>query len=701
MSAKKNGPGKVAVIILNWNRKDDTRDCLESLRNVLYENKEIIVVDNCSSDGSQEYIKEKFPEVTLIEAKENFGFTGGNNLGIKYAIEHDAEYVLLLNNDTVVDKNLISAHLEVFEKEQNVGLVGPKVVYYNNPTAIWCAGCNYNPIIGKWKMYGTYSKKRRTFEEIEEVDWISFCVVMIKVPVFKDIGFLDDEYFLSNEDLDFCIRAKKKNYLCYYTPKAVVKHKIAQSLGDLNHPLYVYYQVRNTFLFYKKNRFLLGYAVSLLYYILFSLPKRALLFFILGYPKRGIIFLYAFLDFQQGNLGKGKLSQNIIENIKKGKNKYRIGINIRYLQRQITGIERYVAEISNIVPSRDKDSEYYFFVMKYLPLPKVKNVPNGAMILTKFPTKQRWLRVLWELLYLPVELKENKINIFHGPAFFVPSWKPRGCKYVITVHDLAFIKYPNAFTRTTRVYYWLFFKRSLRLCDKIIAVSFATKDDLVKEYNVPDEKIVVIHSGITDKYKWEVTKEKSILIAKKYKLPKKYFIFVGSLSPRKNLLKILEALTLYSKESEKRETKLVVIGKKAWLYDAIFKYVKELNLQDKVLFLGYVNEDDMPSLYKNAEALLFPSLYEGFGFPVLEAMACGTPVITSNVSSLPEVAGDAAILVNPKNVEEIKEAMIKITTDNKLREWLIKKGKRQVKKFTWEEAAEKTIQVYHELGKKN
>ena len=174
-----------------------------------------------------------------------------------------------------------------------------------------------------------------------------------------------------------------------------------------------------------------------------------------------------------------------------------------------------------------------------------------------------------------------------------------------------------------------------------------------------------------------------------------YLLYVGTLQPRKNLVRAIEAFGLLKRDST---LKFVIAGKKGWLYDEIFEKVKELNLENEVIFTGYVPDEDLPELYKNAKAFIFVSLYEGFGLPVLEAMSYGIPVLTSNTSSLPEVAGDAALLVDPENTEEIAKGMERLLTDEKLRQQLISKGKEQIKKFSWEKAAKETLQVLEEVA---
>ncbi len=693
---------KVSIVILNWNGKKDSIECLESLKSISCENLEIIVVDNGSSDGSQEYIEKNYPHIILIKNKTNLGFTGGNNVGIKKAIEHGAEYIFLLNNDTTVDAHFITACLKSFATTPSVGLVGPKVVYYSNPANVWCAGCYYNQLMGRSVMYGTFSKKK-DFEKAETVDWISFCAVMIKREVFEKIGYLDDDFFSSYEDLDFCLRAKNAGFLCQYTPQTIVKHKIAQDWGGLDSPLYTYYQTRNALLCMQKNRSTLGFMIFFMLYVGISIQKRSYRFFLKG-AANNIKYIYMGLyDFLLRRYQKGILSEKIRqEAIAKKKLQFplRIGINTRYLQRRMSGIERYIQELIFNLAKIDTTHNYILFFNKDTPLPPTPIAKNFSTMISKFPTNQRWLRLIWEHMYLRYEIKKNNLSLFHGPAFFVPIWKPRACKYVITVHDIAFIKYPKTFTFSTQLYYKLLFSRSLKLADMIITDSESTKYDIMQNYFIEEDKIKVIYLGVSDVF-FKRQKPQDILnIKKKYKLPEKYFLFTGVLSPRKNLIRILKAFSILKQEKAYNKYKLIIVGRKGWLYEGIFTQVKKLCLQDEVSFIDHIPEEHFSVLYHCAEIYLFPSLYEGFGLPILEAMACGCPVITSNVSSMPEVAGDAALLINPTNIQELIQVIKTICEDKTLQKQLRAKGFKQVKKFSWKKTAEETIQVYSSLLEK-
>lgn len=683
---------KISIIILNWNGKADSLECLNSIFEISYPNFNVILVDNGSTDGSQKEIKKRFPHIHLIENKENLGFTGGNNTGIKQALDSGAEFILLLNNDTVVEESLLNELLSPFYRDRDIGLTGPMVTYYNEPKRVWCAGCNYNPVIGKGRMY--HAANKDVFITPRYVDWISFCVVLIKREVFERIGLLEDDYFSSYEDLDFCLKAAKAGFRCFFTPLTTVKHKIARDWKGLTNPLYIYYQTRNNLLCLKNNRRLIPYLISLVYFVGLSAPRRGLSFIRASEGYKIKYLLMGIYDFYLGNYGVGKLSFSIRECLRKA-DIIKIGINARYLQRKVTGIERYLLELIKNMTRLEPTKKFVLFFCGHEPVPDLQLPNNVDSYISKRNTRNRIWRIVWEQYLLAKELRQKNIQLFHGPSFVVPLAKP--CKYILTVHDLSYYLYPESLTVATRLYFKFFLPHSLKKADKIIADSQSTKKDLIRLFKTPEDKINVIYLGI-DKEIYAL-KNKSLLaqVRHKYNLPEKFILFIGMLSPRKNLPRMLNAFNILKKKGYPH--KFVVVGAKGWLYESIFANVKKQNLQDEVIFTGYVPDAELPAFYKLADLFLFTTLYEGFGLPILEAMASGCPVVTSTTSSMPEVAGDAALLVDPKNVGEIAKAMENILTNKKLKQELIRAGSRQIKKFSWKKTAEETLYLYNHLLK--
>lgn len=293
------------------------------------------------------------------------------------------------------------------------------------------------------------------------------------------------------------------------------------------------------------------------------------------------------------------------------------------------------------------------------------------------PSRIKWIHHVWEHTLLPCKAK--KYDILFCPGNVAPFWKFSSFKIVTVLHDLSFLYFPNCYASSFRIYYKKIIPKVIKLSDIIITVSKSEKRGIGKYFPYFKEKIKVIYPGVPREFqnlKIEYKKEN-------------YILYVGSFNPRKNLFRVIKA---FQKISDKIPHKLLIAGGKF----KIFKRIKIENTK-RVEFLGHVERDYLKMLYSKCSLFVFPSLYESFGFPVLEAMASGAPVITSNVSSLPEIAGDAAILVNPYNINEIADAILKVLKDEKLSNFLIKKGYERIKMFSWEKTAEEILNVFEEV----
>ncbi|MCL5962025.1 MAG: glycosyltransferase family 4 protein [Chloroflexi bacterium] len=305
----------------------------------------------------------------------------------------------------------------------------------------------------------------------------------------------------------------------------------------------------------------------------------------------------------------------------------------------------------------------------------------------------------FEQIGLPIELLRQGIDLLHSPDFIPPF--VRRCKSVITIHDLAFLLYPQILTLGSRRYYSQVF-RAARSADAIIAVSNSTKRDIVERLGVPETKVFVVHHGVDRMFRplKELRRVEEPLRRLGVTVP--FVLFVGTLEPRKNLVTFLDAfaqvLSARAQSAEEHGAsvmKLVVAGSKGWLCDDVFSRVRSLGLSDRVIFTGQVEAEDLVALYNGATLLVQPSVYEGFGFPPLEAMACGTPCVVSNTSSLPEVVGEAAVKVSPLDVQGWTLAMLRLLSSREERDDLVSRGLERSRQFTWSAAAMKTLEVYH------
>jgi glycosyltransferase involved in cell wall biosynthesis len=374
-----------------------------------------------------------------------------------------------------------------------------------------------------------------------------------------------------------------------------------------------------------------------------------------------------------------------------------IGIDYTPAHEQGGGIGRYVRELVGALAAADHESQYRLFIMgattDSLPPPPGSNFGWSPSRLT--PT---WFARLWQRARLPIPVERwvGDVNLFHATDFVLPPTRRR-TKTLLTVHDLSFVRVPESASPSLKRYLDAVVPRSAHRADHVLADSQATKNDLIALYTLPAEKISVLLSGVNPRFdRSPIRDEERRALRERYGIGEWPFVLaVGTVQPRKNYERLIRALNALP--ADLSETRLVIAGGKGWLDAPIYRVVSELGLSDRVLFTGFLDDALLPALYKAARCLAFPSLYEGFGLPILEAMACGTPVVTSAASSMTEVAGDAALLIDPLDVEALQAALFSLLQDDSLRTRLIAAGVRQAATFTWERAARELMAIYGRL----
>jgi len=397
----------------------------------------------------------------------------------------------------------------------------------------------------------------------------------------------------------------------------------------------------------------------------------------------------------------------------------KIGIDIRTLMdAQYSGVSEYTLNLIKEILKLDKKNKYKLFYNSGRDvsgcIPQF-TCDNAEIISTKYPNKI-FNFIMQKTLHKPKidqligvnpapfgQLPKNVtgtlpkrcgVNLFFMPNIGFISLSSK-CRKIITIHDLSFLRYSEFFSLKRRLWHRIINARKLlRNFDIIVAVSENTKQDVVELCNINPNKIKVIYSGIGHHYH-QIKTQNFTSVQKKYNLPDKFILYLGTLEPRKNVEGIIQAYDkLRMKNKELAEVKLVIAGGMGWKSKNIFKVWQDSKYKDDIKFLGYVDLADKVYLYNLAILFIFPSFYEGFGFPPLEAMACGAPVITSFASSLPEVAGEAAIMVDPYNITDIVGAMEQVLTNQELQNSLIKKGLEQARRFSWEKAAGEYLEVF-------
>ncbi|KPU43695.1 spore coat protein SA [Oxobacter pfennigii] len=302
-------------------------------------------------------------------------------------------------------------------------------------------------------------------------------------------------------------------------------------------------------------------------------------------------------------------------------------------------------------------------------------------------------RMLNEQFLFPLKLKMNDYDLVHY-IDYSSSIINFNQRFLTTIHDLTFLKYPETFPAKNRKLKTFLTPYSIKRSEKIITISENTKSDIINFFPEAQGKIKVIYPGKGD---YRRVENFSIIekVKIKYNLPDNYILFVGTMEPRKNISRLIEAFEIIY--SHNKDISLVLLGGKGWLYKEIFNKIEYSKAKSNIRYIGYAAQADMPAIYSGSNMLVYPSLYEGFGLPPLEAMSCGVPVIVSDTSSLPEVVGDAGLYIDPYNVESISERINNFLIDSNLREECIRKGLLRADKFNWDSTAEQIIDIYREI----
>jgi glycosyltransferase involved in cell wall biosynthesis len=354
-----------------------------------------------------------------------------------------------------------------------------------------------------------------------------------------------------------------------------------------------------------------------------------------------------------------------------------------------TGVEQYAAELIKNLAKLDHQNIYTLY-FRTKPQPWFYELPKNFRVrLIPFPKFWTQIRLSWEMLTRPVDVLLILASV-------LPIWHPKNS--IFTTHDVAYEIFPEAFTKFMRKYLIFSTRFAAKHARKIFAVSESTKNDLIKYYKTDPNKIEVVYLGYDQNRFYPRSYEEVQPVLDKYGLVyQKYALFVGTIQPRKNIIRLVEAFQKVKKQYHVEE-KLAIFGGRGWLWEPILKKIKMVGLDGSVKYYDYAPKEDLPYIYAGAKLLTLPALYEGFGLPPLEAMASGVPVVVSNLSSLPEVVGDAGVLVDPNSVDSIAEGLLKVLTDPKLRKTMIERGREQAKKFTWENTAKRTLEVIEGLN---
>ncbi|MFP4514879.1 MAG: glycosyltransferase family 4 protein [Parcubacteria group bacterium] len=388
-----------------------------------------------------------------------------------------------------------------------------------------------------------------------------------------------------------------------------------------------------------------------------------------------------------------------------------IGIDVRTLMdKYYSGVSTYSLNLIQELLKIDKDNNYFLYYnsAKKINLPKLEG--NYKLVATKYPNKIFNYILQKNLSWPKLDKVLGGVDVFLAPHYNFLSLS-NDTKKILTIHDLSFLRYPEFFS--SRKNFWhqaINIKKLANSMDMIVTVSENTKQDVLELLNIKEEKVKVIYSGLensfhdllsnleNDSLNTEIDQGKLRSVKEKYDLPDKYILSLSNLEPRKNLETLISAYNKIRDENHDfKDIKLVICGVKGWKYKNIFKSIKKSKYSEDIIYTSYIDNIDKPYIYRQAKVFVYPSFYEGFGFPPLEAMASAVPVVASFSSSLPELIDKAGILVDPKSSDELAFAISRLLTDKKLRDYYVDKGFKRAKEFSWQKTAQNYIELFNTL----
>jgi len=368
----------------------------------------------------------------------------------------------------------------------------------------------------------------------------------------------------------------------------------------------------------------------------------------------------------------------------------KVAIDAQALGTQGGGDETYIRNVIRGLATVDPTGDYTLYLAR--PLPNL-NIP-GTEHMSRVVVPHKLFRRT--PISIPLRAARDHIDVIHaqyaGPPFATVP-------FVVSIHDISYERYPQWFTRADLLHMRAFVSWTSRRAAAVLTLSEYSKSDIVRRYCVPPERVVVVPCAADPVFRpLPYDAERLMKVRKRYGTEERFILCVGNLQPRKNLVTLIRAYVRLRQAGATRH-KLVLVGRKGWLYDDIFAAARDSGYADELVFTDYVPDEDLTALYNTADLFVYPSLFEGFGIPPLEAMACGTPVITSNTSALPEVVGDAAIMVDPLDVDALARAMQNVLDDSELSARLSESGLRRASMFSWEDSARTILGVYRRVSR--
>lgn len=673
----------VYIILLNWNSAADTLRCLRALTLLRGVQAWVMVVDNGSEPVDLERLRSGIARwglaVELVETGENLGFGGGCNVGMRLALERGAEFVWLLNNDAVPHPDALQAMLRVMARDGEVAAVGSVIYDLERPERVqtWGGG-------GVWRWAGVARHHRRPVAA-RRLDYLTAASILLRREALERTGLFDDDtFFMYWEDVDLCFRLRAQGWKLAVAGDAMIWHQRSSSLGHAN-PLKDYYVTASS------RRFLRRYA---------SRPRLAMTLGALGRIARRLLWgkwrnvramvsalwdrpydlsMSPFMDV--GAPGLGPL---------------RVAVDANTLSGRLAGIGHYSVALCQQLVADGGATLAYFTARSWAPEP-----PRPAGL--RIPRLLQWRKHIplgrelqWALQGRQLARLERRWrpDLILGPNFVLP---PAKAPSVLVVHDLSHIRYPEVHPPARVAFLNGHLRPALAQAGAVLTDSCFTEAELLHCFPEAAGRTHVVYPGISGRFAVAPTAEveaalDGVLLGDN----RRFFLFLSTLEPRKNLAGLLAAYAALPAVI-RRAHPLVLVGQMGWQESNFAAVLAEMLERGEVRMLGYLRDELLPALYRRALALVYPSLYEGFGLPPIEAMATGCPVLVADVTAMPEVCGDAALYCDPLNLSSIRNGMLRLAEDADLRARLAAVGPARAALYTWEAAAAQALGIMREV----
>ncbi|WP_423855806.1 glycosyltransferase [Acidithiobacillus sulfuriphilus] len=670
------------IVLLNWNTSGVTLRCLRALEQVAMRDR-VVVVDNGSAVDDLERLRRgvallPYP-VDLVETGWNLGFGGGCNVGVRYALRQGAEHVWLLNNDAVPHPNALQAMLRRMEGDAQLGAVGSVIHDLERPGRVqtWGGG-------RAWRWVGVARHYRRPVA-MEKLEYLTAASLLLRREALEDVGLFDaGRYFMYWEDADLCFRLRAQGWKLAVAADALIWHQRSSSLGHTN-PLKDYYVMMSA------GQFVRQYA---------RYPRLAMILGALGRVTRRVGLgrwrnAGAILRALRG-APYGLSPSTAVSPSPRRSGPLRVAVEATTLSGRLAGIGHYTAALCQQLVTEGSATLAYFTARSWArepprpaglriprPLQWRKRIPMGREL--QFVLQGRQLARL-EGLWRP--------DVILGPNFVLP---PAKAPSVLVVHDLSHIRYPEVHPPARVAFLNRHLRPALARAGAVLTDSRFTEAELLHHFPEVAGRTHVVYPGISGRFAVAPAAEvETALDGVLLGDDRRFFLFLSTLEPRKNLAGLLAAYAALP-AAIRGAHPLVLVGQMGWQQSNFAAVLTGMVERGEVRMLGYLRDELLPALYRRALALVYPSLYEGFGLPPIEAMATACPVLAANVTAMPEVCGDAALYCDPLDVGSITAGMRRLAEDDALRARLAAAGPARAALYTWEAAATQVLGVMREV----